>query len=297
MVMENNYFSADEIFVIVNPISGTGSKKKIVNLLSDLNEEYSVRFFYTRYSRHATQIASEAVKRGVRFIIAVGGDGTINEVAQALVGTDVALGIIPSGSGNGLARHLRIPMGTNKAIGVLRQKKVIAIDYGIANDNLFFCTCGVGYDALVSEKALSTKKRGVMMYAKNMFDTFLSFEPEQYNVITTGGSFSGKALTITCANASQYGNNAYIAPNADISDGMMNIAILNPLSFTDVPRTAFDIFTKRINNNPNLHELICSEALIERENEGVMHLDGNAVYTGKNINIRLIHRGLNVLVP
>lgn len=297
MVMENNYFSADEIFVIVNPISGTGSKKKIVNLLSDLNEEYSVRFFYTRYSRHATQIASEAVKRGVRFIIAVGGDGTINEVAQALVGTDFALGIIPSGSGNGLARHLRIPMGTNKAIGVLRQKKVIAIDYGIANDNLFFCTCGVGYDALVSEKALSTKKRGVMMYAKNMFDTFLSFEPEQYNVITTGGSFSGKAFTITCANASQYGNNAYIAPNADISDGMMNIAILNPLSFTDVPRTAFDIFTKRINNNPNLHELICSEALIERENEGVMHLDGNAVYTGKNINIRLIHRGLNVLVP
>lgn len=297
MVMENNYFSADEIFVIVNPISGTGSKKKIVNLLSDLNEEYSVRFFYTRYSRHATQIASEAVKRGVRFIIAVGGDGTINEVAQALVGTDVALGIIPSGSGNGLARHLRIPMGVDKAIGVLRQKKVIAIDYGIANNNLFFCTCGVGYDALVSEKALSTKKRGVMMYAKNMFDTFLSFEPEQYNVITTGGSFSGKAFTITCANASQYGNNAYIAPNADISDGMMNIAILNPLSFTDVPRTAFDIFTKRINNNPNLHELICSEALIERENEGVMHLDGNAVYTGKNINIRLIHRGLNVLVP
>lgn len=290
-------YPTNTITVIINPTSGTKSKGQVVKHLNKLSSEYDFHFVYTQYPHHATEIALEAVQNGVRCIIAVGGDGTINEIAKVLVGTDTVLGIIPHGSGNGLARHLQISMNLEKAIGILRQNKVQQIDYGVANGNLFFCTCGVGYDAKVSEKSLLQKKRGIMMYAKNMIDVFRSFEPESYRIVTTEGDFFGKAFTVTCANASQYGNNAYIAPNADISDGKMNISIIDPLFFTDIPKTALQMFTKRINENPKLNELICCEASIERECDGVMHLDGNAIYTSKNINVQIIHKGLNVLVP
>lgn len=285
------------IYVIINPVSGTGSKERVVKKLAKLHADHDIRFFYTERPHHATEIAKKAVETGIDSIIAVGGDGTINEVAKALVGTKTVLGIIPHGSGNGLARHLRISMNTDKAIESLFRNKVLQIDYGIANDNLFFCTCGVGYDAQVSEKSLYQKKRGVMMYAKNMIDVFRRFEPEKYRITSSEGTFEGEAFTVTCANASQYGNNAYIAPNADICDGKMNISILDPLSAADIPITAIQMFTKRLHNNPKLNELICTKASIERDREGVMHLDGNAIYTDKNIVVEIIHKGLNVLVP
>lgn len=289
--------SESSINVIINPTSGTKSKDYVIKCLKKLSREYDFHFFYTEYPHHATEIALESVQRSVRYVIVVGGDGTINEVARALVGTDTVLGIIPHGSGNGLARHLHISMNISRAIDIFKQNKVQQIDYGIANGNLFFCTCGVGYDAEVSEKSLNQKKRGIMMYAKNMIDVFRNFKPESYRVTTSAGNFHGKAFTITCANASQYGNNAYIAPNADICDGKMNISILDPLSAVDIPRAALQMFTKRINDNPKLNELICCTASIERETDGVMHLDGNAIYTSKNINVEIIHKGLNVLVP
>ena len=287
----------NKVYVIINPISGTGSKKNVVKQLTKLKEEYDIRFFYTKYPHHATEIAHEAIQAGVGCVIAVGGDGTINEVAKALVGTNTVLGIIPHGSGNGLARHLKIPMNTGKAINLIKYNNIIQIDYGVANNNVFFCTCGVGYDAQVSEKALHQKKRGVWMYAKNMIEVFQKFQPETYRVVTQDNIFQGEAFTVTCANASQYGNNAYIAPNADISDGNMNISILKPLGVMDVPKAAFQMFTKRINKNPKLNELICNKVSIERGNDGVMHLDGNAIYTNKIIDVQIVHKGLRVLIP
>ena len=289
--------SLNKVYVIINPISGTSSKDKVVKQLARLKDEYDISFFYTEYPHHATKIAQEAIQNDVECVIAVGGDGTINEVAKALVGTNTVLAIIPHGSGNGLARHLKIPMNANKAIDLIKKYKMMQIDYGIANKNVFFCTCGVGYDAQVSEKALHQTKRGILMYAKNMITVFRKFHPETYRVVAQGNTFQGEAFTVTCANASQYGNNAYIAPNADISDGQMNISILKPLGITDIPKAAFQMFTKRINNNPKLNELICNKVSIEREFDGVMHLDGNAIYTNSRIDVEIVHRGLRVLIP
>ena len=286
-----------KIYVIINPISGTGSKEKVVKQLTNLKDEYDIHFFYTQYPNHATEIARDAVKNEVECVVTVGGDGTINEVAKVLVQTNIVLAIIPHGSGNGLARHLKIPMNINRAIQLIKHHKVMQIDYGVANENMFFCTCGVGYDAQVSEKALHQKKRGVLMYAKNMIEVFKKFQPENYKVITSSDSFQGNAFTITCANASQYGNNAYIAPRADITDGKMNISILKPLRVIDVPKVAFQMFTKQINKNPKLNEIICDKVTIERTVSGVMHLDGNAIYTGKIIDVEIIHQGLNILIP
>ncbi len=286
------------IYIIINPVSGTKSKKGLPEKTMALDpREYDVHMFMTGYEGHASQIAKDAVEKNIDYVIAVGGDGTINEVAQMLVNTNVVFGIIPSGSGNGLARELGIPLNHQKALEVIKENNIKKIDYGIANDNIFFCTCGVGFDAQVSEKVLNQSSRGKLMYAKSMISVFSNFEPEKYKVTADGEVFEDKAFLVTCANASQYGNDSFIAPLADIQDGKMNIAILKPLSVLRVTQTAIQLMSKNIRNNSKLVEMITSEALIEREREGVMHLDGNAIQTGKNITVKIVPKGLNVLVP
>jgi lipid kinase, YegS/Rv2252/BmrU family len=286
------------VYAIINPVSGKGSKAKIKDLLSDMNNEsYEVTLFQTEYPNHATEIAQKAVENKIDIVVAVGGDGTINEIAGALVGSNVALGIIPCGSGNGLSRHLCIPMSAKKALDIIKNGHVERIDYGKANDRLFFCTCGVGYDAKVSEKALTQKKRGILMYAKNMITTFISYKPESYKIVCEEQIFENEVYVITFSNASQYGNNAYIAPRATVRDGKMNIAILKPISFINLPVLMTQMFTKRITNNKKFFEIVASKATIIREREGVMHLDGNAVYEAKEVNIEIIPEGLNVFIP
>lgn len=287
-----------KIYAIINPVSGTKSKKEIPNMLSCIDpHKYDLHIFMTGYEGHATQIAKNATLENVHCVIAVGGDGTINEVAKALVGTDVVLGIIPSGSGNGLARDLNIPLNFQKAIGILNEGTVAKIDYGIANGNIFFCTCGVGFDALVSEKVLNQSSRGKVMYAKSMLEVYANFKPERYRVTTPDGTFDDTAFLVTCANASQYGNNGFIAPEADMQDGKMNIAILRSVTPIDIPQTVIQLVSKNIANNSNLVEMLASEALIERETDGVMHLDGNAIHTDKDICVKIVKQGLNVIVP
>lgn len=286
------------IYVIINPVSGTKSKKGLPEKTMTIDpHSYDVHMFMTGYEGHASQIAKDAVEKSVDYVIAVGGDGTINEVARMLVGTDIIFGIIPSGSGNGLARDLHIPMDHQKAIEIIKENNVKKIDYGIANDNIFFCTCGVGFDAQVSEKVLNQSSRGKLMYAKSMIDVFSKFKPEKYRVTSADQVFDDEAFLVTCANASQYGNDSFIAPHADIQDGKMNIAILKPLSVLNATQTAIQLMSKNIGNNSKLVEMITSEVLIEREREGVMHLDGNAIQTGKDITVRIVNKGLNVLVP
>lgn len=287
-----------KVYVIINPVSGTGSKKDVPNKMSVLDpKKYDVRFIITRYAGHATEIAHEAVNNKIDYVIAVGGDGTVNEVARALVDTDVIFGIIPSGSGNGLARELHVPLNIKKAIEVLCEDNVEKIDYGIANDEIFFCTCGVGFDAVISEKALEQSSRGKLMYAQSIISSLFTFKPEKYKITSPDGVYEDQAFVITCANASQYGNDAYIAPHANIQDGKMNIAILKPLSPVEIPQVAIQMFSKNIGNNSKLVEIVTSEAVIEREEEGVMHLDGNAIQAGKKIHVRVVPKGLNVLVP
>lgn len=287
-----------KIYTIINPVSGTKSKKDIPEMTASIDpREYEVHILLTGYEGHATQMAKDAVRDGVDYVVAVGGDGTINEIAKALVDTDVALGIIPSGSGNGLARDLNIPLNYSKAMEIIRQGNVTRIDYGMANGHIFFCTCGVGFDALVSEKVLSQSNRGKLMYVKSMLDVYVNFRPEYYKVTTPDGNFHDTSFLITCANASQYGNNGFIAPEADMQDGKMNIAILKSVSPMDIPQTAIQLVSKNIGNNANLIEIVTSEALIERESDGVMHLDGNAIQTDKDISVKIIKQGLKVLVP
>ncbi|SHF87488.1 diacylglycerol/lipid kinase family protein [Dysgonomonas macrotermitis] len=287
-----------KIYAIINPVSGTKSKKEVPDMLASIDaHKYDVHLLITGYEGHATQIALDAVKENVDCVIAVGGDGTVNEVAKVLIDTNVVLGIIPSGSGNGLARDLNIPLNLKKAVEIIKEGVVSQIDYGVANGHIFFCTCGVGFDALVSEKALNQSSRGKLMYAKSMLDVYVNFKPERYKITTPDGNFDDKSFLVTCANASQYGYNGFIAPDANMQDGKMNIAILKSVLPMNIPQTALQLVSKNIGNNSNLVEIITSEALIERESDGVMHLDGNAIQTDKNISVKIVKQGLKVLVP
>lgn len=292
-------FDRKKMYVIINPISGNKSKKAIPEMLTSLLDAhiFDIHIFLTSFEGHATLIATEALQDKVSYVIAVGGDGTINEIAKVLVGTDTILGIIPSGSGNGLARDLHISMDFRSAIEIIKENNITNIDYGIANGHIFFCTCGVGFDAKVSEKVLNQVSRGKIMYVKSMLEVLMSYDPEQYIVESPDGSFADKAFLITCANASQYGNNGYIAPHANIQDGKMNIAILKPFPIIDAAKTALQLVSKNISNNSYLEEIVTNQVLIKREKAGLMHLDGNAIYTGKDITVQIIHKGLRVLIP
>lgn len=287
------------IYFIINPASGTSSKNDLPEKITETIDidKLNVEIFITEYAGHGAEIAKKAVKDGIEYVIAVGGDGTVNEVARSLVGSDTALGIIPMGSGNGLGRDLQIPTNAKKAIQVIAEEHVIDIDYGIANGHIFFCTCGVGFDAEVAAKAAGKKKRGTLMYVKNMLELYFEQTPQTYEIIHPGGSIKDEAFVVTCANASQYGYEAHIAPHADIQDGKMNVIILKPLSILDVPQTSIQLFTQKLDNNKNMIELITNKVTIKREKEGVMHIDGDPIPMGTEINVEIVKQGLKVLVP
>lgn len=288
-----------KVYVIINPVSGTSSKQNLPHKIAEALDahKFDVHIFITGYAGHGSEIAKQAIEDKVEYVIAVGGDGTVNEVAATLIDSDTTLGIIPMGSGNGLGRDLNIPTDAKKALSVITEENIVKIDYGRVNDRIFFCTCGVGFDAEVAAKASGKKNRGSLMYIKNMLETFFQQKPQTYEIICPEGTIKDKAFVVTCANASQYGYNAHIAPHADIQDGLMNVAILKPLSILDVPQTSLQLFTKKIDENNKMIELITNKVTIKREKEGVMHIDGDPVEMGKEINVEIIPKGLKVLVP
>ena len=207
----------EKIIFLVNPNSGTKKKKKIPKLIKALIDksifDFEVR--NTLFKGEATQIVTEKLAEGYRYFVAVGGDGTINEIAKALINTDATLAIIPVGSGNGLARHLKIPLKPSRAIKVINKLKVSTIDYGTINNAPFFCTCGVGFDAIIGARFDKSKQRGLISYIRIAISEFFRFKPEKFTLsINQGESVQYSAFLVTIANASQYGNNAFIAPMA-----------------------------------------------------------------------------------
>lgn len=285
------------IVFVVNPISGTQGKKAIVKWINERIDRtvYDYSIVKTEYAGHATQLAAAAVKEGADVVTAIGGDGTINEVARSLVHTDTALGIIPCGSGNGLARHLGIPMEPKAAIDLLNKGKRLCIDYGKINNIPFFCTCGVGFDAFVSLKFADSGKRGLLTYLENTLHESLVYRPETYEIENEEGMVKHKAFLIACGNASQYGNNAYIAPQASLTDGLMDVTILEPFTVLDVPSLSFQLFNKTIDQNSRIKTMRAKKIKIHRQHDGVLHFDGDPLMAGKELEVEIIPQGLSVI--
>ena len=285
------------IVFIVNPISGTQSKNNILKWIEERldHSRYEHEVVKTRYAGHATEISAQAVKDGIDIVVAIGGDGTINETARSLIHTPTTLGIIPCGSGNGLARHLHFPMDPKAAIDILNEGHQIQMDNGKINGIPFFCTCGVGFDAFVSLKFADSGKRGLLTYLENTLYDSLNYQPETYEIENEAGTVKYKAFLIACGNASQYGNNAYITPQASLTDGLMDITILEPFTVLDVPSLSFQLFNKTINQNSRIKTMRAKKIKIRRSQPGVFHYDGDPIMGSENLEVEIIPKGLNII--
>ena len=249
----------------------------------------------TEYRGHAAELAKACAAEGVDIVVAVGGDGTVNEVARSLVHTQTALGIIPCGSGNGLARHLCIPLNIRKAISIINQGKIEVFDYGVINDLPFFCTCGMGFDAFISLKFAEAGKRGPITYVENVLKEGLKYKPETYEIVDESGTMRHKAFLIACANASQYGNNAYIAPGATMKDGEMDVIIMEPFTALDAPQIAADLFMKTLGNNSKIKTFRTRRLTIHRQEPGAIHYDGDPIMTDTDIDVHIEHLGIRIV--
>ena len=287
-----------KILLIVNPISGTKSKVDAPSLINTyLNKDlfdFDIRF--TEYPGHATQMAREAVDEHYDIVAAVGGDGTVNEVARSLVNTPTALAVIPCGSGNGLARHLFIPMRAKEAIDILNDCVIRKLDYGTINDYPFFCTCGMGFDAYISQKFAEAGKRGPTTYVEYVLREGLKYKPETYEIQDDQGVTFQKAFLISVANASQYGHNAYIAPQASMSDGLMDVVIMEPFDILDAPQISIDLLNKTLDKCSKIKTFRSKHIHIHRSNPGVVHYDGDPVMMGRDIDINIHPGGINIVV-
>ena len=286
------------VWFIVNPISGTTDKSRIVRLIPAYMDaqRFDVRILYTQFKGHAARIARQAVDEGVQVVVAVGGDGTVNEVARCLIHTQTALGIIPCGSGNGLARHLFIPMNPEGALQVLSTCSIEALDYGMINDTPFFCTCGIGFDAFVSSMFAKSERRGLLTYIENTLREGLRYKPDTYEIEIDGEKQHYKAFLIACANASQYGNNVYIAPRASMSDGLMDVTIMEPFTMLEAPQIAIQLFNKTIDQNSRIRTFRCKSLRIHRSQPGVIHFDGDPKEEGTDISVSLEPKGIRMVV-
>lgn len=287
------------IIFILNPISGTVNKANIPALIESYIDktkyEYSIR--YTDYAGHATEIARQAAADGIDFVVAVGGDGTVNEVARGIINTDTTLAIIPCGSGNGLARHLMLPLNAKKAIEIINEMEVHRLDYGIIDGHPFLCTCGVGFDAFIADKFAKAGKRGMLTYIEKMLKDGITYKPETYTfTVDDSEPVTQKAWLISCANASQFGNNAYIAPQASMNDGVMDVVVMDPFNLFNAVSVNMEMINKTLDQNTRITTHKAKKAVIERETEGFIHFDGEPVMAPARIEVTLVEKGINVLV-
>lgn len=291
------------ILFIINPISGKGKKDNIEELIEEYldHERFEHHVVYTEYGGHAAELAAEAANRGYDIVAAVGGDGTVNEVARSIVHTPTALAILPCGSGNGLARHLQIPMELSRAINIINEDCVHTLDYGRINGLPFFCTCGMGFDAFLSQKFAEAGKRGLSTYIEKALTDGLNYKPETYTITSIGANgetleLSQKAFLITCANATQFGNNAMIAPQASMKDGLLDIIIIEPFMPIEAPAIALQLFNGTLPKNSHVKTFRASQLSISRNSNGPVHCDGDPFTTGPDIDVELVERNFRVMV-
>ncbi len=300
--MEHNIAAAigdRRVMLIINPISGTGSKKGVAEMVGNRMRhaglEVDVRF--TGGSGDATTLAREAAVSGYGGVLACGGDGTVNETARALCGTSTAMGILPAGSGNGLARHLGIPMDIPLALDIVEHGNIVASDYGTVNGLPFFCTFGMGFDAAVSHRFARQNRRGMLSYVKSALSEYVQFRPQVYTLSANGKILTEKAFLVAVCNASQWGNNAYIAPQASITDGLLDITIVHSGSPIDAAVMGMDIFTGFINKNTMVHCFRAPAAVIYRSAPGEAHIDGEPMMMDDILDIKCRHKALRLFTP
>jgi len=286
------------IAFIMNPISGTKNKKTVWAYIEEVFgrlPDYEVTMYTTSCAGDGYKQALYFAKEGFDIVVAIGGDGTINEVARGLMNSQTVLGIIPMGSGNGLARHLRIPMDFKKAVEVLKAGKTQITDAGEINGKIFFVTAGVGFDALIGHFFNKRKKRGLLSYLGLSARKIARYIPRKYRIEIDGKCFNRRAFVITIANASQWGNNAYIAPLAHVGDGWLDVVVINTCAYFNAPSVITRLFTKSLHKAWSVESFKGKEVRIIRTKDDYAHFDGESAVMGQEIEVRVLPAVLKVI--
>jgi len=252
---------------------------------------------FTAAPGHATDLARAALADGCAVVAAVGGDGTVNEVAHALVGTPAALGLVPLGSGNGLARDLGVPLRTTDALEVLLHGRPRMIDVGYANDRPFFCTMGTGFDADLVQRFNQCTRRGLATYLRLGALHWWRQKPERFVIRAGDARLELTALLVAVANAAQFGNNARIAPGARVDDGLLDLVAMPPATWGNALPLVWRLFTGTLDRHPPVRRLRGPSFTIERASPGLFHTDGEISPPVARIEISVRPSALRVLVP
>lgn len=301
-----------KISIIVNPVSGTNSaRNRAKRIVKELEEHFGITAQYTKYAGHAVELTKDAVNSGCEILVAVGGDGTVNEIASALIGTETALIIVGTGSGNGLARDLGMfGLSAKQVTQRIEKNTPYRIDSGVADGKAFFCTCGTGFDALIGHLFAQTKVRGFLTYIKLSLKAYFNYKPQTYTLKTDKGETTHEAFVLNIANNKQFGNNAYIAPMANLQDGLFTVTIIKPFKWYHVPYMAYSLFFKKMHTNKFVETFDCGdctlvlpnsdtepvEAPITDRTKSYLHIDGEPIsQSNNNIEIRIQPGSLKVL--
>lgn len=287
-----------KIYFLVNPISGGKNKDNFhslvnANINSDLYD-YDIEEWGDNDS--VEQMVGKALAKNFDIIVAAGGDGTVNQVASQLAGTEKLMGIIPMGSGNGFARHNGIPMNTEKALQLLNRPTLKKVDTVLINNQRYVNVAGIGFDAHIGYLFATAASRGFKTYTKIVMKELSSFKPENYTLTIDGKEYQEDAFLISVTNGSQWGNNATIAPHASTRDGLMDVVVMKPFKFYDVPQLALQMFSKSIDKNIHILSFKASNVVIQRNNKGAVHFDGEPAEMGAEISFKIDPASLNLLV-
>ncbi len=287
------------IVFIINPISG---KRRFKNLEAKIkagidHDKYESGIRFTEYAGHAVKLTAEAVKNKTDIIVAVGGDGTINEVATGLIGREPMLGIIPAGSGNGLARHLGIPFSLSGALKLINEAGYKLIDTAVINDRPFVSIAGVGFDALIAKKFAEGNERGFVSYLRYVTNSFLKYKPKKYTIRIGQTTLKTRALFISFANSNQFGYNTQIAPGAKLTDGKLDVCIVKKPNFFEVPVVANLLLLRMIDKSPFVNIMQAEEVTVKRKKGKYVNVDGEPVKMEKTLHIKIVPLSLKVIIP
>lgn len=282
---------------IINPISGTGKQEKISLKIEKAIDPsiFDYHLHYTEHKGHATEIAKQLCGTNEDIIVAVGGDGTVNEVAQSLVGATSILGIIPTGSGNGLARHLGIPQNVTKALQLLNTLNHRKIDSCTANNHFFMNVSGMGYDAHISHCFALKRKRGMKTYVKLILSEWWTYSVKHFEIEIDGETvFNNKAVLVSFANGTQFGNNVIISPQSIDNDGILDLCILKPFRFYEIPHMLLALATRRFHLHKRMTIISCKKATIKSD-EAKIHLDGEPLNLENPVNLQVFKKSINII--
>ncbi len=287
-----------KILFIINPVAGIKRKDKIPRLINKFldHNQFDYDVIYTESRGHATEIASKAAFDKIDVVAVAGGDGSVNEVATGLLESETALAIIPSGSGNGLARHLGYSINIRSTLEIINNYTVEKIDVCKINDEYFFSLIGIGFDAFVAKVFSKEETRGFMTYAWSAIKSISSFESFEYSFYSNEKKFSGKAFMINVCNSNQYGYNVKVAPYASLTDGLMDVVIADDIPKWKIPLAVLQVFTQTHIGSKHFRSFQTNEILIESPNYSYLQIDGETVHKDKDFKITIIPLALNVLI-